>query len=134
MYVSYFSSINSNLSNRDLCFVQADENDEDIMYAKVLSFHDMEFLMGAHITTDNEAERSHLRDQGLIANHVYSVLNVVCIEGHRLLQLRNPWGSVSWKGSWSDEDRRWTANLSALLNPHRSAEGIFWMDFRDFRR
>lgn len=42
------------------------------------------------------------------------------VEGHRLLQIRNPWGSVSWRGAFSYQDRaHWTSALIAVGSPSR---------------
>ena len=38
------------------------------------------------------------------------------INGVRLLQLRNPWGSGSWKGAYSYNDHiHWNANLQVCF-------------------
>ena len=41
------------------------------------------------------------------------------INGVRLLQLRNPWGSGSWKGAYSYNDRiHWNARLQVFVLGH----------------
>ena len=35
--------------------------------------------------------------------------------GARLLQLRNPWGKLEWRGDWSDTSPKWTPQLRAAL-------------------
>jgi len=46
---------------------------------------------------------------GILSNHAYSITDVFEIpdpeaeEGeHKLLRIRNPWGSKEWNGAWSD--------------------------------
>lgn len=49
------------------------------------------------------------------------------VEGHRLLKIRNPWGTGEWEGDWSDDSDLWTDCLRAELEWSKSDDGIFWM-------
>lgn len=59
------------------------------------------------------------------------MLDVQDIGGHRLLQLRNPWGHYSWRGDWSDESAIWTAEMRDKLMPQGGSDGVFWISFQD---
>lgn len=80
--------------------------------------------------SDSEAERT-----GLVATHAYAVLNVRTVNGVRLLQLKNPWSHLRWRGNYSELDmRHWTRELQTELNydPHSAAQfdnGVFWIDY-----
>ena len=52
----------------------------------------------------------------------------------RLVQLRNPWGKLGWRGDWSEGSALWSAPLRRRLQPHGAGEGTFWMCWRDFCR
>lgn len=46
---------------------------------------------------------------GLISGHVYTLLDIVQLEGGpTLAKLRNPWSKERYIGPWSDDDSRWT--------------------------
>ncbi|XP_061097167.1 calpain-3-like [Conger conger] len=81
---------------------------------------------------------------GLVLGHAYSVTGVdECTMTDskktkvRLVRLRNPWGNVEWCGPWSDKAKEW-ASLSTperkRLQQQNTAEGDFWMSFKDFTR
>eukprot|EP00043_Microstomoeca_roanoka_P014765 m.147026 g.147026 ORF g.147026 m.147026 type:complete len:833 (-) comp16102_c0_seq2:543-3041(-) len=109
--------------------------DDDSIWTQVSSCFDATYIMGASI--DNLADRDkmdHYQTIGLMTGHAYSILSVQQIGGHRLLKLRNPTASTSWKGDWSDASSLWTPYLREKLNPHENEHGIFWMCWRDFRR
>ena len=80
--------------------------------------------------SDAEGERL-----GLVPTHAYAVLQVREVGGVRLLQLKNPWARVRWKGSYSAHDtQRWTAALREELQyePTQALQmdnGIFWIDY-----
>jgi hypothetical protein len=46
---------------------------------------------------DPEAEET----DGIVVRHAYSIQKAVEIDEQRILHLKNPWGSVEWKGPWS---------------------------------
>ena len=62
------------------------------------------------------------------------------IFGHRLICLRNPWGTFEWTGDWSDNSKMWEKHplIRALLKPETIVsksdkdDGIFWMSWSDF--
>lgn len=67
--------------------------------------------------TDGPSGEQMLEREGLVAGHAYSVLQAREVsenfdltgggEKFRLLQIRNPWGTFEWKGSWSDKSSKW---------------------------
>jgi len=44
---------------------------------------------------------------GLVYGHAYAVLAANEVEGHKLVQVRNPWGRTEWTGDWSDNSQLW---------------------------
>lgn len=80
-------------------------------------------------------------------------MQLVEIEGHRLLQLRNPWGRLTWKGRFSYQDASsWSPTMQMvratpaahaqklcpdfqrrLQNPSFD-DGLFWMSYEDFQK
>lgn len=84
----------------------------------------------------NKEEISHLT--GLISFHAYACLDVRECKGHRLLKLKNPWGTVRWKGRFSPFDHEtWRdESLQVLLNYDYLTQmevqnGIFWILYED---
>nr|XP_020454661.1 calpain-5-like isoform X2 [Monopterus albus] len=84
---------------------------------------------------------------GLVKGHAYSVTAVKKVRlGHGLLaffknetipliRMRNPWGTIEWKGAWSDSSEEWSkvgnkerANLGIVVED----DGEFWMSFTDW--
>lgn len=74
-----------------------------------------------------------ISDQGIVKGHAYSLLRVEEVDGHRLVQLRNPWGNTEWMGKWSDGDEEsWTQKMTKKLGHTSADDGTFWMAFEDF--
>ncbi|KAG7189662.1 hypothetical protein KM043_017338 [Ampulex compressa] len=80
--------------------------------------------------SDLNAERT-----GLVPTHAYAVLDVRRIDNERLLQLKNPWSHLRWRGNYSELDaRHWTRELKEKLNydPDSASQfdnGVFWIDY-----
>ena len=63
----------------------------------------------------------------------YSIIQVKEAKGHRLLNIRNPWGNFEWFGDWSDHSKLWTKDIIEIIQPvFNENDGCFWMSFKDF--
>ena len=77
---------------------------------------------------------------GLVRTHAYAVLQVREVLGQKLLQLKNPWAKLQWKGAYSASDKRWAdAKLRQALNYDPSGamqhdNGVFWIDYESLLR
>jgi hypothetical protein len=88
-------------------------------------------LLGAGSLSGSDTDKT---DKGVVKGHAYSILDVRELEGHRLLQMRNPWGSGEWKGRWSDNSGEWTPRYKKILGWEDADDGKFWISFEDFVR
>eukprot|EP00921_Rhytidocystis_pertsovi_P002899 GHVQ01004863.1.p1 GENE.GHVQ01004863.1~~GHVQ01004863.1.p1 ORF type:complete len:1054 (+),score=108.54 GHVQ01004863.1:196-3357(+) len=74
---------------------------------------------------------------GIVARHAYSILAYREVFGLRLVYIKNPWGSIRWKGRFSpDNHESWTPQLSACLNydskrQSQTDNGCFWIEWED---
>lgn len=103
--------------------------DEAALWATLKRHAEAGFLMGAGSPAGSDTDTSEL---GIVQGHAYAVLRIVDEDGHRLLQLRNPWGEVEWKGDWSDSSPLWTARMKSKLGWVSADDGTFWMSLSDF--
>ncbi|KAK5638894.1 hypothetical protein RI129_013189 [Pyrocoelia pectoralis] len=109
-----------------------DECDTDLIWARLLSARQAMFLMGASCGGGIlNIDADEYKRKGLHPKHSYSLLDVRNAGGHRLLQLRNPWGYYVWTGDWSDDSDKWTAALRYELITDFTADATFWISFAD---
>eukprot|EP00667_Euglena_gracilis_P001388 EG_transcript_1388 len=131
--------------------VERDENeDPDLLWAKLLSYHQAGYIMGLGCvgTTHPTKTILEVKAMGLGAPHAYSIMDVREVkdqEGNpvRLVQLRNPWGEAApktWQGDWGRDSPKWTFKLKrdlGMVNPHNVAMhdemSVFWMSWEDLR-
>lgn len=60
-------------------------------------------------------------------------MSVKDVGGHKLLNIRNPWGNFEWGGKWSDQSPLWTDEIKDEINPSLGEnDGTFWMCMEDF--
>merc|ERR1711920_65585 len=74
---------------------------------------------------------------GLVATHVYSIIQVRTVDKFQLLELRNPWGhGAEWNGRWGDNDSSWREypKVKEELKHQDADDGTFWMSFDDFAK
>ncbi|KAJ7372170.1 calpain 7 [Desmophyllum pertusum] len=80
--------------------------------------------------SESDADRA-----GLVPTHAYALLDIRKVLGHRLLQLKNPWSHLRWKGMFSEMDStNWTPELQRALNYDRKSalqidNGVFWISW-----
>lgn len=102
-------------------------------------------------------EKAGVSDEGLVPDHVYSVIDFLEEDGMKLVRLRNPWGHTSWKGDYSRSHKSWNRHknlwdharaleekMGSYMNDHQRSiaanirtqtgelswlenDGIFWM-------
>lgn len=72
---------------------------------------------------------------GLVSAHAYALLDLRKFGTKRLLQLKNPWSHLRWRGNFSEYDvTNWTSELKSALSydPKLACNidnGIFWIDY-----
>mmetsp|Transcript_7006 Transcript_7006/g.17882 ORF Transcript_7006/g.17882 Transcript_7006/m.17882 type:complete len:470 (-) Transcript_7006:265-1674(-) len=118
-----------------------DDIDEEDFFGILLKYSSKRSVMGASMIV-KEAEREEKMDDGLVAGHMYSILQVrragatMGMGGTKLLKLRNPWGTFEWKGAWSDGSKEWSDHpgIKREVDYKDTDDGTFWMEYRDFKR
>ncbi|KAA3456544.1 calpain-type cysteine protease DEK1-like isoform X2 [Gossypium australe] len=102
------------------------------LWSQLLRFKQEGFLLGAGSPSGSDV---HVSSSGIVQGHAYSLLQVREVDGHKLVQIRNPWASeVEWNGPWSDSSSEWTDRMRhKLKHVPQSKDGIFWMSWQDFQ-
>ncbi|CAA6673108.1 unnamed protein product [Spirodela intermedia] len=102
------------------------------LWSQLLRFKQEGFLLGAGSPSGSDV---HVSSSGIVQGHAYSLLQIRDVDGHKLLQIRNPWANeVEWNGPWSDSSPEWTDRMKHKLKyVPQSKEGIFWMSWQDFQ-
>ncbi|KAJ6387737.1 hypothetical protein OIU77_026335 [Salix suchowensis] len=102
------------------------------LWSQLLRFKQEGFLLGAGSPSGSDV---HISSSGIVQGHAYSLLQVREVDGHKLVQIRNPWANeVEWNGPWSDSSPEWTDRMKhKLKHVPQSKDGIFWMSWQDFQ-
>uniref|UniRef100_A0A8C7FI68 Calpain-3 n=1 Tax=Oncorhynchus kisutch TaxID=8019 RepID=A0A8C7FI68_ONCKI len=98
-------------------------------------------LMGCSIDVSQSTETAN----GLVRGHAYSItaleecdkLKVTKDTKIRLVQMRNPWGMVLWKGPWNAKSKEWSTISSsdkARLKKKTVETSETWISFEDFKK
>jgi hypothetical protein len=129
---------------RSIAFEPARERelDEEGFFDVLLQYSHKRSVMSASIDAKDAISEKHA-DDGLIASHAYSILQVRRAgttlgmgRGIRLLQLRNPWKDTEWNGAWSDGSDEWEKHpgVARWVGYESAEDGVFWMEHADFVR
>ena len=75
----------------------------------------------------------------LVTSHAYTILGVQELKAgetvlHRLVKMRNPWGTERFSGPWNDDDERWTDEFKKQAKLKKANDGIFYMAVKDFKK
>ncbi|CAG2253619.1 CAPN15 [Mytilus edulis] len=112
--------------------------DNMLIWSRLTHARDCRYLMCTSCETKDGFTQDYCKSLGLITGHAYSLLDVYDMDtGEKLLKIRNPWGSESWKGDWSDSSPKWQKvkpEVKQRLKPDGNKHGIFWIEFKDFRK
>ncbi|KAG6548076.1 hypothetical protein Mapa_010510 [Marchantia paleacea] len=102
------------------------------LWTQLVRFKQEGFLLGAGSPSGSDA---HVSSSGIVQGHAYSLLQVCEVDGHKLVQIRNPWANdVEWNGPWSDLSAEWTDRMKHKLKyTPQAADGVFWMSWQDFQ-
>ncbi|VDM64023.1 unnamed protein product [Angiostrongylus costaricensis] len=110
-----------------------DNSDKDLKWTRILSAKEAGFIMGCSCGAGKrEVNAKDFQKKGLLARHAYSILEVKQEGEHRLLKLRNPWGSFVWNGKWSNNWKGWPKELKRKLLSGEPSTGTFWISYEDF--
>lgn len=88
-----------------------DEEREQLWNRMVESEYTGEMISsGSYTGTGNDQDTNY---DGLPFNHAFSIMRALEVgdRRERIVELRNPWGSESFWGDWSDSSDRWTDSL-----------------------
>ncbi len=93
-----------------------------------------------------KAEDDQFAEHALQKGKLYSVMDMINIEGHELVLLHDPWsqpGESCWFGDWSSQSKTWDLNngeIQDALDDDGSIpwtkdrpQGYFWMPFKAFK-
>ncbi|CAG2247761.1 CAPN15 [Mytilus edulis] len=112
--------------------------DNTLIWSKLTDARDCGYMMCTSCEAKDGFTPEYCKSLGLITGHAYSLLDVYGMDtGDRLLKIRNPWGSESWNGDWSDNSSKWQKvkpDVKKELKPDGNTHGIFWIEFREFRK
>ncbi|XP_042008073.1 calpain-type cysteine protease DEK1-like isoform X1 [Salvia splendens] len=102
------------------------------LWSQLLRFKLEGFLLGAGSPSGSDV---HISSSGIVQGHAYSILQIREVDGHKLVQIRNPWANeVEWNGPWSDSSPEWTDRMKhKLKHTPQAKDGIFWMSWQDFQ-
>ncbi|THU49490.1 hypothetical protein C4D60_Mb06t10110 [Musa balbisiana] len=83
------------------------------LWSQLLHFKREGFLLGAGSPSGSDV---HVSSSGIVQGHAYSILQVREVDGHKLIQIRNPWANeVEWNGPWSDTSPEWSDRMKHKL-------------------
>jgi len=111
------------------------DNFNNIDFWKILiEGTEKKWMMTCICPSSNEAD-----ELGLPTGHVYTFIeareSIVDGTNYKLARLRNPWGSISWKGKFNDNDKVWTETMLTAFHYNKDSDtGDFWMDYQDYCR
>eukprot|EP01064_Diplonema_japonicum_P029309 TRINITY_DN4707_c2_g2_i1.p1 TRINITY_DN4707_c2_g2~~TRINITY_DN4707_c2_g2_i1.p1 ORF type:complete len:976 (+),score=241.37 TRINITY_DN4707_c2_g2_i1:55-2928(+) len=114
-------------------FKQLEENDRND-YIQMLGTpgkDTSDYAGGASAKSEADMSKKY-ESVGLACGHAYSLITVKEYKGNQLCMIRNPWGNdKEWNGDWSDNSKKWTADIKKEVGWYDGDDGTFWMCWKD---
>lgn len=121
------------------------KREDGSLWADLLSYDLKQYIMSCSTSGVDKFTEGGTKPQflqtGLVPGHAYTLISVVTTSpetgSHKLVRIRNPWGSLEWTGDWSDSSPLWTPEIKANLKEQTGCDvevvddGCFWMSFDD---
>ncbi|CAG9327882.1 unnamed protein product [Blepharisma stoltei] len=113
--------------------LESAQNNSDALWSKMLNFYENGYLMGAGSPENPQGDLA-VSENGIVQGHAYAILNIIELDGERLINLKNPHGQygTEWRGDWCDSSFKWTKKFKEKLKFEEKDDGIFWMCLDDF--
>lgn len=118
--------------NQTVHALNSDEAKEEL-WNKILEASQNEYIMTTALPPREGAEKI-----GLVAGHEYTLQKgIEFIDNNkkiRLVRIRNPWGSMNYKGKWGKNDSSWTDKLKEAFDYKGTYDddGEFFMEYDSF--
>lgn len=85
--------------------------------------------LGTYGNGDDSVTNSY----GLVMSHAYTVIDTVRLttdneEVHRLIKMRNPWGSEYYDGAWCDDCSEWTDDFKDKAGFYNANDGEIFIE------
>lgn len=110
-----------------------DEEEKENLWQRILVASGNDYIM-----TTALPQREGAKDVGLVEGHEYTLQygKEYDYQGEniRLLKIRNPWGSINYRGDWSQNSSKWNSELKEVFD-YKSVydgEGEFYISYDDF--
>ena len=105
-------------------------NNKDALWNKMLDSKSKGYVMTAGTSAD--VHNLPIEEKGLSPGHAYTVMDLLEINGEKVMRLRNPWGNGEYTGDWSDSSKKWTSELKKKYNFIKKDDGDFYMAYEDY--
>ena len=111
-------------------YCTVNKNNKDELWQKIYESKEKGFVMTAG--TSGDVYNLPIEEMGLSPGHAYTLLDLLEINGEKVVRLRNPWGNGEYSGDWSDSSKKWTAELKKKYGLINKDDGDFYMSYDDF--
>ena len=106
------------------------EYDADELWEQLKEATSKKHVITCATDGDEDNEKS---DVNLAQGHAYSLVNIHELSnGVKLIKIRNPWGTETYNGPWSDTSDKWTQELREEVGHTNPGDGFFYIDINSY--
>lgn len=118
--------------------IKSDYESPSLVWNAIQSYLNKGYVIAVGIKPHPDIQEAQ-KENGLIMGHAYSLLDIKRVIGKdrkyiNLIQLRNPWARLEWKGTFSRSSLQWTDNMRNELEYHEDDrdDGNLWVSDAEF--